>query len=273
MSDRKKVLFVDLDGTLLNDEKKITPGNAAAISEALAEGHKIVINTGRASASALQLAKSLGLNREGCYAITFNGGCICDLHQEKALYRVSIPREYVRHLLDEARKLGVQAHTYGETEVLSETDNEDLQIYLKNTSMTARIVPDVCKVLREDPCKVLIADYACTGLLSKYRERISGWAEGKVDHFYSCRELLEIVPPGVSKKNAIPRLLSYLHLSIEDTVSAGDADNDIPMLQATQVGVVMKNAAPHMHQYGTYITENDNNHDGIEEVIRKFILV
>lgn len=52
-----RILFTDLDGTLLNDKKEITPGNRAAVDEALAKGHKIVVTTGRALASGLQIAE------------------------------------------------------------------------------------------------------------------------------------------------------------------------------------------------------------------------
>ena len=73
-----KIFFSDLDGTLLNDHQEITAGNQAAISEALAAGHKIVIATGRPLASARIQAERLKLTGEGCYAITYNGGLIYD---------------------------------------------------------------------------------------------------------------------------------------------------------------------------------------------------
>ncbi|MBQ0000495.1 MAG: HAD family phosphatase [Clostridiales bacterium] len=272
MTNEKKILFLDLDGTLLNDEKKITEGNAEAIRRALVEGHKIVINTGRASSSALRLAGELGLNMEGCYAITYNGACIYDLALKKPVYRVAIPMEHARYTMSLAKELGIHSHTYSEQCVVSETDNPDLQQYLAYTSMTADIVPDPCDYLAEDPCKVLIVDYKKTGALETYVERIKDWAPGKVDYFYSCEELLEIVSPGVSKGNAIRILCKLLDIPLENTVSAGDADNDIPMITTTKIGVVMKNAAPHMRQYGNYVTEHDNNHDGIREIIEKFIL-
>ena len=59
----------DLDGTLLNDAKEVTPGNQAAIDEALAKGHKIVVCTGRPLASARVCAAKAGLDKEGCYVI------------------------------------------------------------------------------------------------------------------------------------------------------------------------------------------------------------
>ena len=78
MKTETKILFTDLDGTLLNDQKQISEGNLAAIRQALDLGHKVVISTGRALASAKKQAETLGLTMPGCYIIAFNGACIYD---------------------------------------------------------------------------------------------------------------------------------------------------------------------------------------------------
>lgn len=272
MNTHKKILFMDLDGTLLNDEKEITAGNRAAILDALNHGHKIVISTGRALSCAIELAQRLKLTMNGCYIIAFNGGCVYDMYHRRLVYHAQISKEYVRILMDMAHKLHIHAHTYGDSCVLAERDCEDLQIYAANTHMGYKIVPDVCTELGEDPCKVLVVDYKNHELLEAYREAILDWAKGKADCFFSCRELLEVVPPGVSKGNAIRILCRELGIDMEDTISAGDAENDISMLQVTKESVVMKNAESYMHPYATYITEHDNNHDGMAEIIYKFMV-
>ena len=69
MAENTRILFTDLDGTLLNDKKEITPGNQEAINQALEAGHKVVISTGRPLASGLIIAERAGLVKEGCYII------------------------------------------------------------------------------------------------------------------------------------------------------------------------------------------------------------
>ena len=88
-----RILFTDLDGTLLNDKKEITPGNRAAVDEALAKGHKIVVTTGRALASGLQIAERVGLTGEGCYVIAFNGGQIYDPYHRETIHGVTFSQE------------------------------------------------------------------------------------------------------------------------------------------------------------------------------------
>ena len=87
----RRILFTDLDGTLLDDQKNITPGNQAAIDEALALGHIIVISTGRPLASALIQAERLGLTKSGCYAITSTGANIKDMYNKKPVFAKGVP--------------------------------------------------------------------------------------------------------------------------------------------------------------------------------------
>ena len=156
--------------------------------------------------------------------------------------------------------------------VLTESENDDLFRYCHNTGMEYKVISSVRSELIFSPYKVLVIDYQHHDPLVQFQEQIRTWAEGKIDFYFSCNELLEIVAPDISKGNAIIRLCEQLQIPLEATISAGDADNDISMLQTTHTSVVMKNADPHMHAYATYITEQDNNHDGVAEAIYKFML-
>ena len=80
-----KMIFLDLDGTLLDDSKQVSEKNKKAIDDALHNGHKVVICTGRPLCSAKKLFHVLGMDRQGCYAITFNGGLVYDIHNDKIL--------------------------------------------------------------------------------------------------------------------------------------------------------------------------------------------
>lgn len=272
MDKNTKILFVDLDGTLLNDQKEITAGNRRAIETALASGHKIVISTGRATSSAVCLAKRLSLTSEGCYAITYNGGCIYDLYHRKSIYRKTISKDHLRLILDAAREFGVYAHTYSENEIVTEHDTPALHRYARSTRMDYLVVNDACKFLPDGSEKIIVIDYHNHQHLVDFQRSVSELIKGKADTFFSCDEYLEVVPCGVSKGSAIRLFCEYLEIPVENTVSAGDAQNDIAMLKATHIGAVMKNAADFMFAYGNYITTHDNNHDGIAEVIDKFIL-
>ena len=267
-----KILFTDLDGTLLNDEKKISPVNMEAIRTMLKMGHKVVFSTGRATSSAVALAQKLGLTTDGCYAITFNGACIYDLRRQKAISRRTVPLMLVRRVMDAAYAYGLYAHTYEGTKVLAERDTRELHQYLGYTNMEAVLTEDVCKTLSGAPEKVIVISYDDKRKIRNFQTEIRSWSEVYLDTFFSSDYYLEVVSTCFSKGSSIRILCERLGVPIENTVSAGDAQNDISMLEMTRIGVAMKNADEGVKAHADYITEYDNNHDGIAEIIRKFIL-
>lgn len=272
MTCSTKILFLDLDGTLLNDEKQITPGNLEAIHAAIARRHKVVVASGRATVSMLDLAQQMGLTGDGCYAITFNGACIYDLHRQVPVHRSLLPFETVRFILDEAYRHGIYAHTYSSDCVMAERKAPELLTYTGITHMTYQIVEDVCLALPEEPYKVIAINYDAPQKLAAFKEYIEKKVHGRADCFFSCPNYLEFVLPGVSKGSAIRELCRHLSVPIENTISAGDAENDISMLEATHISAIMKNAQDYMRPYGNYVTEHDNNHDGIAEIIYRFMI-
>lgn len=272
MQTNKKILFTDLDGTLLNDEKNITPGNQNAIHEALEAGHIIVITTGRPLSGSLAAARRLGLTREGCYAITFNGGLIFDLYRNRTIFSRTIPRTLVRQAFDLAARRQIHIQTYNATHVIAEHDNQFLRDYSELTRIPRMTVPDIVAALDDEPCKMLAISYGREEDMDAFRQDLLSAFHGQLDCFFSNSEYLEIVPAEVSKGFAVRWMCTHLGIPLENSVAAGDAQNDISMLEAAHIGAVMCNAFAGVAQHGNYITKADNNHDGVAEIIRKFIL-
>ena len=272
MKIKEKILFTDLDGTLLDDQKNISRENIENIETALRGGHKIVVTTGRPLVSAIAQSKSLGLAHEGCYAISFNGSCIYDFSKNKVVYSVQFPREYLRIVFDEAHKAGLHVQTYCDHGILSERENESLKRYSQVTKVSYEIVDDVTTALDSDPYKIIVMDYHDKNRLYDFQDHIAPMIEGKLQSFFSCDWYLEFTAPGISKGNAVRHLCQILDIPLENSVAVGDAENDIAMLDTAAVGAVMSNAENDIKQHGNYITEADNNHSGVAEVIRKFIL-
>lgn len=270
---QQKIIFLDLDGTLLDDEKRFPDGNRAAIRKALASGHKVVISTGRPLVSAIAQAKKLDLVGKGCFIISFNGGEIYDTEKGESFYKKTIPFPYVRWVFDKAKELGLHCQTYDDQGILSEADNSALRSYMSLTRVGSRVVPDVIEALHgQEPVKLIVIDYADHEKLLKYRDDTASWCEGKLDRFFSNPCYLEHVSPGISKGNAVQLLCEHLGLPLENTIAVGDAENDISMIRAAALGVAMANAEPDVKAAADYITEHDNNHDGVAEVIEKFML-
>ena len=270
----RKALFLDLDGTLLNDYKEITPGNSSAISKALLAGHKIIINTGRPLVSAIKQAQALHLDGAGCYLAAYNGGVLYDMEHRSVISKVSIPVELVKLTFEEANRRNIHIQTYSDTRVLVEPrcDDNEIKRYCELMDMTYQVIPNIHE-LAQEPVKMLLINYQDPSSLEGFRMWINSWADAQLDAFFSCNEYVEIVPKGLNKGNALRQMAALLHVPMENTVAAGDAQNDLPMIQAAYIGVCMCNGCRECKEASDYITIRDNNSDGIAEVIEKFILI
>lgn len=268
----KKILFTDLDGTLLNTQKEISPENAAAIDDALLAGHKIVISTGRPLCGCLKQIRDLHLDRPGCYAITYNGGLIYDCYEQKAIYRKSIPIPYVKQIFEEAKKRDLYCQTYSDECLLAPADTEELRQYIAHTGAPYRIDPALPEHLTEEPVKILVIDLEKgREYLDAYRNDMELLFNQKLSIFYSNPLYLEHVSYGISKGNAITWLCGHLQIPLSHTIAAGDQENDISMIRTAHIGVAMANAIPSVKSCADYITNADCDHSGIAEVIGRFM--
>ena len=136
--------------------------------------------------------------------------------------------------------------------------------------MDYRVVEDIAQSLVEAPVKCLAINYNEKSGLLAFQTWIRENLSEDVDCFFSCEQYLEIVPKGMSKGDAVERLCHMLQVEIADAVAAGDAANDLSMIQAAGIGVAMANGMEEVKAAAQYITKNDNNHDGIAEVVEQF---
>ena len=270
----KKILFLDLDGTLLNDSKEITEGNRRAIDEALARGHRIVIASGRPLKSSLAQAQRLGLAGEGCYVIAYNGAVIYDCSAGEPVFRRTLEWEDLYRVFDEARRAGCYVQTYDREDVVFEEGGnvENARRYCEMVGLEYRAIRDVRRDVAEPPVKALAIDYEDRTPLETMERCIRRELAGRVDCFFSSSYFLEIVPTGMDKGAAVTALCARLGIPVENAVAAGDQGNDIAMIRAAGVGVAMANGIDEVKAAADYVTRRDNNHDGIEEIIRKFLL-
>ena len=269
---KKRLLFMDLDGTLLNDEKRITEGNRAALDCLLERGHGAIITTGRPLKSAMDQARLLGMDRPGCYLIAYNGAVIYDWAQEKQIFSRSLSYGAVNRVVELANERGEHIQTYDARKVLVEQRCDDAAVrrYCRLIGMEFSVIEDVRTDLTEEPVKCLVINYEEKSGLLKIQDWIRAHMGQEVDCFFSCDQYLEVVPKGMSKGEAVKMLSAMMGVDIGDTVSVGDAANDLSMLEAAGIGVAMANATAEVKAIADYITRNDNNHDGIAEVVERF---
>ena len=267
-----KILFTDLDGTLLDSGKNISPANLNAIDRMIKGGHKFVIATGRPIQSAIQISRRYGWTGEGYYIASYNGGLIYDCNEDKALVRFPVKMEYVRHILDEAKASGIHAHTYDDVNVVSEKDTPELAAYCKGIMVPPVVVDDATAYLKSEPIKVIAISNGSHAVLDPFRNRLAPYCEGRLATVFSNPMLLEFENPRSTKGQAVSFMCSHFNIPLSDSIAVGDEENDISMIRTAGLGVAMANATDEVKAIAGYVTENDNDHDGISEIIYKFIL-
>ena len=268
----RKVLFTDLDGTLLHDDKSLSEPMREALRAVSAAGHPIVIATGRFTPSALRQFEKLKIDSEACYLITCNGAEIYDISAGEVIARTCIDKDLVRLCFDEAKAYGIHIQAYGKTNVISEADTPELREYCSLQQIPFTVTEDVLSCLDEDSPKLLASKNDDPDCVRGFYEVLKEKAGDRLDFFFSNPLYLEIVAPGTNKGNAIAPLCEHLCIPGERSVAAGDAENDISMIRAAGTGIAMANATPAVKEEADLITEKDNNHDGLLPLLKNIFL-
>ncbi|HCI74287.1 MAG TPA: hypothetical protein DHV42_07100 [Lachnospiraceae bacterium] len=271
--DGKILFFSDIDETLVNTDKSLGEENRLAIHEFLSRGNLFVISTGRALSGARNLLVDVGLyGLENLWISSSNGAIVYDTFHAQELLRHCVPLELMIEAFDLARAFGIHIQTYTDTSVVSETDNASLRRYLAIQNLPLELYPNIRDAKIAPPPKLLCLDFDHPENITRFRKHFEQQMKGRMDCFQSNPWLLEIVLPGVNKGSSLRFISQKTGIPIQNTVSAGDAENDLPMILAAGIGCAMQNADDALKAQADYVTMNDNNHGGISEILHRFCL-
>lgn len=268
--NKGKIFFTDLDGTLLNDAKEITPKTRSALDHIAEHHHRLVLISGRPVKSVLEVKDSLHLDYPGMYLIAYNGGCIYDCDNERYLMEKRISLEDTAHILQTAQECGVYCHTYTDTHIITGVHGSELDYYRRTVHLPFHVTDNIINMLDKPPYKLLAISLDDKRKLEHFRDTLSTWVGDKLQMIFSNDNYLELFPYHSGKGAALTYLADYLGIPIENTLSAGDADNDVSMILAAGTGVAMINGAPSVQNAADVITKYDNNHDGLAEILLEF---
>lgn len=266
-----KLLVLDVDGTLLNDEREISKRTLAALLKVQQMGVRIVLASGRPTYGLMPLAKTLELGNYGGFVLSYNGCQIIKAQNGEILFERRINPEMLPYLEKKARKNGFAIFTYHDDTLITDSpDNE----YIKNEALLNNL-----KIIREDefstaidfaPCKCMLVsdkEKALIGLEQHWEKRLAG----TLDAFRSEPYFLEVVPCGVNKANTLGVLLEHLGVTREEVIAVGDGVCDVTMLQLAGMGVAMGHSQDSVKVCADYVTAS-NEEDGVALAVEKLIL-
>jgi hypothetical protein len=265
-----KMIVLDLDGTLTNEKKEITPKTKNALMQAQAMGVKVVLASGRPTYGITALADELELSKYGGYILAFNGGKITDCRTGEVLFEQILDEQLVPVLYHAAKDAGMEILTY-QGEGIAATKKENKYVLheafinkmpvVEYTDFLGQLVYPINKCL-------IVGD---PSPLHELELRLVAQLDTQMSLYRSAGFFLECVPLGIDKAHSIERLLQLVGITREEIIACGDGYNDQSMISYAGLGVAMANAPKDIQDTADYITYS-NEEDGVAHVIDKFIL-
>ncbi len=266
-----KILALDIDGTLLNTKKEITPAVESTITALQERGIPVLIASGRPAQGIRHVAEALHMKERGGYILSFNGGKIIDCKTGETIYSNPVSREYYKEVIDYAAGLNASVLTYdGEYIITEKPDNKYVDVESKVVKMPVRKVESLYDTIIED--NVAVDKFLIVGEPDYMMSQVQAMAEhfkGRLNVFQSEPFFIEVVPLGIDKAASLNVLLERLGMAREELVACGDGRNDVTMVSFAGMGVAMENACDEVKAVADYITSSCDE-DGVAKVIEKF---
>jgi Cof subfamily protein (haloacid dehalogenase superfamily) len=269
-----RLFACDLDGTLLDDEKRISTVNIESIRKARKHGVHVVITTGRSYTKAKQYIIETGGKDP---AIVFTGAVI---YQDGRIIRArTLNREIVSDIIRLFNELDYPPIVYPtDNKKYYESFGRYQEEYLRFSSgfdgslvqvddLEGRIWEEVIRI------SVIGNEYDMSLLHREIKHRF-GSSVTAVDTFFKEAgiSIFEVLDVESSKSKALEFLCDRLDIGKEEVIACGDNNNDIDMLRWAGLGVCMKNGMEDAIRVADYVTSRGNNEDGVTEVLEKFVL-
>lgn len=264
-----KLVAIDMDGTLLKDDKTISDENYIAIQEAKKAGVKVILATGRPLNGIKKYLNYLNLIDENDYAVAYGGAVIQNTKSEEIISNNTLDMSDWDYLFELSKKLHVNIHTVTSNSCITPKYNK-----YSNRESTMNNIPliiDNPSHIKEDLSLFKIMFIDEPEILSKAIENIPSEVYERYTVVKSAPYFFEFLNLKANKGLGVKQLANILNIKQEEVICIGDAGNDIDMVDYAGLGVAMGNAFPELKKVADYITLSNEEH-GVAHVINKFIL-
>lgn len=264
-----KLIAMDLDGTLNNDQKIITEKTKAALMAAQKQGIRLALASARPSPGLFKERDILRLQDYKGILMSYNGGRIVDAESGKVLFETSMDLQETKQVLRKLEHLPV-------TPILDDgvrfyvTDKNGYKVdyECKNNNMVCTEVGNLADFLTFAPIKILMS--VQPEELAEVQKQIADFLPESLSVVQTAAFYLEVIPKVINKGQGIRDICKVLEIDPSEAISFGDAANDIPMLEAAGMGVAMGNAQEAVKQAADMVTLS-NNEDGIAAALEKLL--
>ena len=263
-----RFLAADLDGTLLTSDKTIPPYSQEVLVDAQRRGLTIILASGRPLCSILPYARQLEMSRYGGYIIAFNGSLVWDCAAGKAISEQTIPLSVVPRLALAVGE-GFHIHGYkGNSIVVGGKADEWSRYIARANKMPLLETEHFSTTITEAQHKCIIT--GSPRRLWHLERRIGKQFEDCLSAYRSESFLLEVVPKGIDKAEALRELLQRVGGTTDELLCCGDGYNDLNMMRLARVSCATSNAKRQVKEAATFVTES-NDRDGVARAVERYV--
>ena len=274
-----RAILLDIDGTLTDDNKKITEDTRRALLIAQQYGIQLVIASGRPSRGIFQFGDQLDMREHHGIFVCYNGARVVDCETGKVLLDITIPQDLTRAVLEHIKKFDVRPIiTHGDYMVVNDVyncmvkdgDREFNVIAYESRPNGYRLMEtDDLAAYADFPVEKILTAGDSDYLQEHYKEMAAPFV-GKLSMMFTSNFYYEYTALGVDKGSALKKTMKSLGIKPEECIAFGDSENDISMLEYAGIGVAMGNAQKGVLDIADEVTD-DNNHDGIAKSLAHHI--
>lgn len=266
-----KIIALDMDGTLLNSQKQITPRTKEAITKARQQGIRVVLATGRPLEGIVNQLKELNIQSNDDYVLFYNGSIVQNVGTGEVIHQDIITGKDAKDIYHIAQKLGVNTHAFSQKLGLITPKNSrytEVEATINGIGITEMDFdtleddhPIIKSMIIDEPEKL---SAAIAQLPAEFHERFT--------IVQSSPYFLEFLNPNSNKGVGLKAIADHLNIPASEVISMGDAGNDLHMLHYAGLGVAMGNAMEETKAAADVITLS-NDEDGVAVAIEKYALV
>lgn len=266
-----RLLAMDMDGTVLNREKRITPRTEAAIRAALKAGKEVLFATGRCPSEA---AEYLALFPAMRYVVYLSGALVRDVRTGRALVDEALSPALTEQVLSVADSVDAMVTVFAGDDIYVERRRRNELEYFNCACFGANYERNAIWVddIREAPAKgnVYKINFYCHNRAA-WQNAMNRLAELPVVLSKGLSNNVEVTVRGTSKGTGLATICADADIPLSETIAVGDEDNDLSMIRVAGLGVAMANATAELREAANART-GDCDHDGVAAVIEKYLL-
>lgn len=276
-----KAIVLDIDGTLLTDEKKISSATKQALIEAQKNGIKVILASGRPTSGMLPFVKELALDDYHGLVVSYNGAHVLDLTTNKELFSQPLPIDTSKRILEHLKQFDVLPMIAKEdymyvNDVYNGLLNLDpakepfniIEYEARGGHFSLCEKKDLAAFVDFPLHKILVA--GDPNYLSDNWKKIIAPFKNEVSGMFSAPVYFEFTDRGIDKANALDQVLGEQGITADQIISFGDGHNDLSIIQYAGTGVAMGNAVAELKEAADHITLS-NNDEGIAVALKKFL--